>query len=269
MSAPSSNLFQTNPVPVMIDDSQKKLLCCAVCFNVLDDPVRACNANHHFCRGCLHNVVVQHTNVMASCPECSGNITFSWDPTGTRVAGVPAPILAGIIAAQQCACPFECGNNFKLAAFPDHKKVCANAPVECPFAALGCKHTTTRGKLNQHMEDAKTEHDLLVAGNLSDTNKMMSEQCKRLQTAEHHINELKMHNVQMICTLRTGLDDVLRCCRQTEQKQAETNRILSHISRVMETNTKPFEVAVDVKRAPKRKEHWSPQFRLVVEEVEQ
>ena len=269
MSAPSSLPVEINAVPVMMDESQKELLSCSTCLEVLHDPVRACNSNHHVCRGCLANVIHQANQDQRrpSCPECRDEVVFYWDRTGTRVPGVPAPILAAIIAAQQCACPFECGNNFKLAAFPDHKKVCANAPVECPFAALGCKHTTTRGKLNQHMEDAKNEHDLLVAENLSGTNKIISEQSKQLETAERKINMLTDELSTMAAGLRAGLDQVHSRSREAAEKQADTNKILSQICKVMEANAKSFEVAVHAKRAPKRKAGALEEASNAVKEV--
>jgi len=103
------------------------------------------------------------------------------------------------------------------------------------------------------MEDAKNEHDLLVAENLSGTNKIISEQSKQLETAERKINMLTDELSTMAAELRAGLDQVHSRSREAAEKQADTNKILSQICKVMEANAKSFEVAVHAKRAPKRK----------------
>jgi ABC-type transporter Mla subunit MlaD len=131
--------------------------------------------------------------------------------------------------------------------------VCENYPVECPFAALGCKHKTPRSKLDTHIEEAKNEHQMLTAENLSATNSIISEQNKQFHQAERSIHKLTNELANMRTEFGRGLDEVLHRSNQVADEQAETNQILSQISRVMEANAKSFEVAVNAKRAPKRK----------------
>jgi len=245
--------MESDPKPTLKNESAQDLLTCGVCLEVLDNPVRGCNGNHHFCAHCLEKVVATDPRPKTLCPQCREDVVFSKDRAGNQVVGVPAPMLCALIDTQDCVCTYDCGDSFKLKELREHKKVCKNVPVECPFAALGCKHKSPRSKLDAHIEAAKNEHQMLIAKNCSATHGIISKQNTKLEQAERRLHGLAKEVADMRREYRAGHVEVVQRCNNIAGGQYVTNELLSQICGVMEANANSFAEAVNAKRAPKRK----------------
>jgi hypothetical protein len=235
--------MESDPTPVLKNESVQELLTCGVCLEVLVNPVRGCNGNHHFCGDCLQKVVTSDLRLKTPCPQCREDVVFSKDRAGKQIAGVPAPMLSALIETQDCICPYDCGNSLKLKDLSEHKKVCENVPIECPFAALGCKHKGPRNKLDAHIEEAKNEHHMLIAKNLSTTHDIISNQNIQLHFVQCRIRNLTKEVADLRTEHRVAHLQVVRLCSQIASEQAITYQLLS----------KSLAEPIEAKRAPKRK----------------
>ena len=63
------------------------------------------------------------------------------------------------------ACPNQCGvTRIKRKDMAHHRSKCPQERLECPFAEAGCKNTTRRCKLDDHLTSNQQQHLLLVMG---------------------------------------------------------------------------------------------------------
>jgi hypothetical protein len=244
---------ESDPKPSLKNSTAQDFLTCGICLEVLVDARRGCNGNHHFCGECLDKWYESKRGARVPCPQCREDVVFSKDRNGAKIAGVPAPMLCGLIDSQDCVCPYDCKESFKIKDLRAHKQVCPNMPIECPFAALGCKHKASRSMLEEHIEKAKNEHQMLIAKNWSATHDIIAKQNKHFQHAERRIRDLEKSIVTLSSSLESSMQAVTDRIVKMSQNQIIAHELLHKIPDVMEANVKMFAEAVKSKRAPKRK----------------
>ena len=93
--------------------------------------------------------------------------------------------------AYPLTCPNECGaSDIKRKDMADHRSVCSQEPVECPFAEAGCDGNLRRHQFDEHLTSNQQKHLLLMMGaykevksNLQSTEAKLKETEAKLTTA--------------------------------------------------------------------------------------
>lgn len=79
-------------------------------------------------------------------------------------------------------CSNGCGEHFRREDVDEHKALCVNEMVGCPFAAGGCAATIKRGEIHQHMKDSAVEHVSALGKQVKGLKKMLKTQKRRGKT---------------------------------------------------------------------------------------
>ncbi|ELT87673.1 hypothetical protein CAPTEDRAFT_90186 [Capitella teleta] len=116
-------------------------LICAVCQNVLLDPVE-CDCRHVFCRSCISKWLAEGPD--SSCPKCRSRVSV----ISLRTV---VPLLQNLLNELQLRCANAgCDWQKSLEQYDAHVKVCAFRRLPCPHK--GCFQTLPSDSLGAHKE---------------------------------------------------------------------------------------------------------------------
>ena len=220
-------------------------LTCSVCQEVMENPVRGCDRGHHFCAECLHKWFDPMLHNHRKCPDCRDDLAFSKDVHNNFVTGVPAPLIAGLIRVQEVACPHACGETCKAFKLKDHKETCRRAPVECPFAALGCEAKIPREEVDAHVRDATHQHQLLICKNFAKTEEQMVAQCREVEDLRRDVKWATQRVTCLRDQVESEFSKLTSNVHALSEKQDETNSLLRDLVRLTESNINGFAEAVE------------------------
>ncbi|KAL0487996.1 E3 ubiquitin-protein ligase [Acrasis kona] len=137
---------------------------CAVCHDVLDNPVFIDACDHVFCKLCIQQCMSHEK----TCPVCRTSI----DNRNVREASrMITNILDKLMVScndcgekmrrnkfeahtQECryVCPLGCGDTLSLSTHAQHNMICSKAVIHCPAHEVGCPYVSERNIMVHHIE---------------------------------------------------------------------------------------------------------------------
>ena len=196
---------------------------CAICLDIMDDPVSLLQCGHTFCRSCLASSLSQSGK---SCPECRAAIDVDGKSAGGSKKDKRKNAIEKMgnvihsVRVIQCAignCMVRCKNAFQLdndeddfhpklhpnrscqscnwtgplSSWPTHaSRSCPIEVLTCPI--MGCGHTCPRHEMKSHIGSAKciqSAIDFRMEKEISSRLKEMLEEQIRLENQVRELNE--------------------------------------------------------------------------------